>query len=170
MKRIIIFAVVFFTALAGSAQAMMIAYLSNDELTTNILNKPSGATAMTLSSEVPYLFSLTSPTDGWWKIEGIWNAEDDEDPTAVLTGSDTGEYWIHYSALGLGSRNYGGQTLSLRADPDEEADVIFTFDDELVVMPLDVQDDWVQVMVDGYGIIGWIEAEWLCDNPLTNCC
>ena len=121
MKRIIILAVVFFTALAGSAQATMIAYLSNDELTTNILNKPRGATAMTLSSEVAYIFSLTSPTDGWWKIEEICNAEDDEDPTAVLTGSDTGEYWIHYSALGLGTRNYGGQSLTLRTDPDEDA-------------------------------------------------
>ncbi|MBQ6166868.1 MAG: SH3 domain-containing protein [Muribaculaceae bacterium] len=170
MKRIIILAVVFFTALAGIAQATMIAYLSNDELTTNILDKPRGATAMTLSSEVAYIFSLTSPTDGWWKIEEISNAEDDEDPTAVLTGSDTGEYWIHYSALGLGTRNYGGQSLTLRTDPDEDADIVFTFDNELEVMPLDVQGDWVQVMVDGYGIIGWIEAEWLCDSPLTNCC
>ena len=169
MKRIIILAVVFFTALAGSAQATMIAYLSNDELTTNILNKARGATAMTLSSEVAYIFTLTSPTDGWWKIEEIFNAEDDEDPTAVLTGSDTGEYWIHYSALGLGTRNYGGQSLTLRADPDEDAEIVFTFDNELEVMPLDVEGDWVQVMVDGYGIIGWIEAEWLCSNPLTNC-
>ena len=170
MKRIIIFAVVFFTALAGSAQAMMIAYLSTDELTTNILNKPSGATVMTLSSEECYIFSLTSPTDGWWKIEEICNAVDDEDPAAALTGSDTGEYWIHYSALGLGTRNYGGQTLTLRAAPDENADAVFTFDTELEVMPIDVQGDWVQVMVDGYYIIGWIEAEWLCNNPLTNCC
>ena len=170
MKRIIFLAVVLFTMLTAAAQTTMVAYLSYDELTTNILNKPSGATAMTLSSEECYIFSLTSPTDGWWKIEEIWNAVDDEDPATEMTGSDTGEYWIHYSALGLGTRNYGGETLSLRAYPDEEADVIFTFDDELVVMPLDVQDDWVQVMVDGYGIIGWIEAEWLCNNPLTNCC
>ena len=170
MKQIIILAVVLFTALAGSSQTTMFAYLSYDELTTNILNKPSGATAMTLSSEVPYIFSLTSPTDGWWKVEEIWNAEDDEDPSAELTGSDTGEYWIHYSALGLGTRNYGGQSLTLRAAPNEDADIVFTFSEELEVMPMDVQDDWVQVMVDGYYIIGWIEAEWLCSNPLTNCC
>ena len=157
-------------AVAASAQAMMIAYLSYDELTTNILNKPMGATAMTLSSEEPYIFSLTSPTDGWWKIEDICNALDDEDPAAELTGSDTGEYWIHYSALGLGTRNYGGQCLTLRAAPDEDADVVFTFNEEIEVMPLDVQGDWVQVMADGYYIIGWIESEWLCSNPLTNCC
>ena len=170
MKQIIVLAVVLFTALAGSAQATMVAYLSNDVLTTDILNKPSGATAMTLSSEECYIFSLTSPTDGWWKIEEISNAMDDEDPAAVLTGSDTGEYWIHYSALGLGTRNYGGQSLTLRAAPDEDADIVFTFSKELEVMPLDVQGDWVQVMVDGSYIIGWIEAEWLCSNPLTNCC
>ena len=170
MKRIIILAVVFFTALAGIAQATMIAYLSNDELTTNILDKPRGATAMTLSSEVAYIFSLTSPTDGWWKIEEISNAEDDEDPTAVLTGSDTGEYWIHYSALGLGTRNYGGQSLTLRTDPDEDADIVFTFNQELLLMPLDFEGDWVKVKVDGCDIVGWIENEWLCSNPLTNCC
>lgn len=170
MKRIIIFAVVFFTALAGSAQTTMVAFLAADVLTTDILNKPMGATAMTLSSEVPYIFSLTSPTDGWWKIEEIWNAEDDEDPTAQLAGSDTGEYWIHYSHLGLGTSNYGGQTLTLRAAPDENADVVFSFDTEVLVMPLDVQGDWVQVMVDGNYAVGWIEVEWLCSNPLTNCC
>ena len=170
MKKTIVLFVFALMAVAASAQTTMVAFLSDDVLTTDILNKPMGATAMTLSSEVAYMFSLTSPTDGWWKIEEIWNAEDDEDPTAVLTGSDTGEYWIHYSHLGLGTRNYGGQTLTLRAAPDENADVVFSFDTEVLVMPLDVQGDWVQVMIDGNYAVGWIEAEWLCDNPLTNCC
>jgi hypothetical protein len=47
---------------------------------------------------------------------------------------------------------------------------VFTFDKEMLLMPLDIHGDWVKVQVDGYDIIGWIEAEWLCSNPLTNCC
>ena len=114
------------------------------------------------------MFVLTTPQDGWWKILEIWTAEDDE--PVSMTGSDTGEYWIHYSNLGIGTRNYGGQCLALRTAPDEEADIVYRFTQELELMPLDIQGDWVQVKVDGYDIVGWIEAEWLCSNPLTNCC
>ena len=155
-------------ALAASAQDTIAAYLSCDPPMAYILNKPSGATVMTLDYEEIYTFTLTSPQDGWWKIVEMWTIEDDV--TSSLTGSDTGEYWIHYSALGLGTRNYGGQEIYLREAPDEEAAVVFTSNQEIELKPMDVQGDWVKVMVDGYDIVGWIEAEWLCDNPVTNCC
>ena len=90
--------------------------------------------------------------------------------TTALAGSDTGEYWIHYSALGLGTSNYGGQELHLHAAPHQDADIVFTFNKELTVMPLDFDGDWIKVKVDGCDVIGWIENEWLCSNPLTNCC
>ena len=115
------------------------------------------------------IFYLTTPQDGWWKVLEIWRVGDD-DSEVVLEGSDTGEYWIHHLALGLATRNYGQEELYLREAPDEGAKVIYTFNKELLLMPLDVQGDWVKVKVDGYDIIGWIEAEWLCSNPLTNCC
>ena len=170
MKKIVLLAVLLVTAFTvGAQEKMLIAFLDCDPPCSSILNKPSGATVMTLSYDEPYLFTLSSPQDGWWKINDLWNAADDEDTTS-LAGSDTGEYWIHYSALGLGTSNYGGQELHLRAAPDPEADIVFTFNQELMLMPLDVQGDWVKVKVDGDDIIGWIEAEWLCSNPLTNCC
>ncbi len=103
------------------------------------------------------------------KVLEIWRVGDD-DSEVVLEGSDTGEYWIHHSSLGLGTRNYGSQELCLRDAPDEEGKVVFTFNEEMILMPLDIQGDWVKVKVDGYDIVGWIEAEWLCSNPLTNCC
>ncbi len=170
MKKNVLLAVLLVTAFTDGAQEkMLIAFLDCDPPCSYILNKPSGATVMTLSYDEPYLFTLSSPQDGWWKINDLWNAADDEDTTS-LAGSDTGEYWIHYSAIGLGTSNYGGQELHLRAAPDPEADIVFTFNQELMLMPLDVQGDWVKVKVDGDDIIGWIEAEWLCSNPLTNCC
>lgn len=172
MKRFLILTVLFVAALGVGAQDTLVAFISSDDFVTNILNKPSGATVMTLSSEdedVTYMFELTTPEDGWWKVIGIWVAEDDE-VTPTLAGSDTGEYWIHYSELGLGTRNYGGQSLTLKDAPADDANVVFTTTDELIVMPMDIQGDWVKVKVDGWDIEGWIEAEWLCSNPLTNCC
>ena len=180
MRRFFFIAIMLATALVTMAQDTteaadvsldntLAAFLADEGQGTNILNKARGATVMTLSSDFDYVFSLTAPLDGWWKIIGIWQVGDDESEL-VLEGSDTGEYWVHYSALGLGTRNYGYQELSLREAPDEEANVVFTFNEEMVLMPLDMQGDWVKVMVDGYDIVGWIEAEWLCSNPLTNCC
>ena len=170
MKKIVLLTILFVTAFsAGAQEKALIAYLCGDSTCAYILNKPSGATVMTLSCDEPYMFSLSSPQDGWWKINDIWNAADDEDTTS-LVGSDTGEYWIHFSVLGLGTSNYGGQELHLRAAPDHNAGIVFTFNQELLLMPLDFKGDWAKVMVDGSDIVGWIENEWLCSNPLTNCC
>lgn len=145
------------------------AFLADEGQGTNILDKARGTTVMTLSSDADYVFVLSAPQDGWWKILEIWKVGDD-DSDVILEGSDTGEYWIHYLALGVDTRNYGGQELYLRDAPDEDASVVFTFDKEMLLMPLDIHGDWVKVQVDGYDIVGWIEAEWLCSNPLTNCC
>lgn len=175
MKKIVLLALLFVTALgAGAQEKMLTAYLGCDGQMSFILNMPSGSTVMTLSCDEPYLFRLTSPQGGWWKIDEIWNAANDEDTTS-LVGSDTGEYWIHYSALSLGTSNYGGQELHLRTAPDKNADIVFSFTRELELMPLDVHGDWVMVKVEGgYNgyddVVGWIENEWLCSNPLTNCC
>ena len=170
MKRVLFLMTVFMVALAASAQDTISVYLSDDDPTglTNIRNKPMGAKVMQLSSDDIYIFSLTSPQDGWWKIVELWTIEDDV--TDSLKGSDTGEYWIHYSVLGIGTRNYGGQCLTLRDAPNEEASVVYSFTKELELKPLDIQGDWVKVKVDGYEIEGWIEIEWLCSNPVTNCC
>ena len=181
MRRLFFFAMMIVTSLVNVAQDtteaadasiddMLTAFLADEGQGTDILNKARGATVLTLSSDNEYVINVTAAQDGWWKILEIWQVGGDDDSEVVLEGSDTGEYWIHHSALGLGTRNYGYQELSLRDAPEEEANVVFTFNEELVLMPLDIQGDWVKVKVDGYDIVGWIEAEWLCSNPLTNCC
>ena len=92
MKKIVLLALLFVTALgAGAQEKMLTAYLGCDGQMSFILNMPSGSTVMTLSCDEPYLFRLTSPQGGWWKIDEIWNAANDEDTTS-LVGSDTGEY------------------------------------------------------------------------------
>ena len=161
---------VFMVALAASAQDTISVYLSDDDPTglTNIRNKPMGAKVMQLSSDDIYIFSLTSPQDGWWKIVELWTVEDDV--TDSLAGSDTGEYWVHYSVLGIGTRNYGqNEKLPLRSEPSKRAAVSYTLKGEQTVHPIDVKGSWVKVKTaDGKGQ-GWVEDEWLCSNPLTTC-
>ena len=169
MKNVFLLASLLVSVFTLNAQDTLVAYLSPDGMMTHILNKARGGTVMSLSNDTDYVLTLTTPQDGWWKIVDIWTACDD-DSEVVLEGSDTGEYWIHFRALGLGTSNYGGQELYLRDAPDDNANIVFTFNQEMELMPMGIQGDWVKVMVDGYVIVGWIEAEWLCSNPLTNCC
>lgn len=174
MKKVFTLAILLITAFSVSSQDMLEAMLTDSDETTNIRSTPGGNVVMKLNSGKDdsmkaYVFMLTSPQNGWWKIDDLWNAADDEEET-VLQGSDTGEYWIHYSVLGVDTRNYGGQELYLHEAPDEVANIVFTFNQELTLMPMDVQGDWVKVKVSGFDVIGWIEVEWLCSNPLTNCC
>ena len=169
MKKVLFLVILMATAFSVSAQDVLEAMLCDVDKTTNIRNSPSGSVVMQLDNEKSYVFALTSPQNGWWKILTLWNAEDEEDGTA-LAGSATGEYWVHYSVLGVDTRNYGGEELHLRAAPDEDANVVYSFTEELELRPMDIQGDWVKVKVEEHDIIGWIEAEWLCSNPLTNCC
>lgn len=175
MKKLFVLMSLLAVAFAAHAQDTISAFLTSNPPMTRILNKPMGAKVMTLdyyncgeeeNGEV-YIMSVASPQDGWWKIVELWTIEDDV--TSSLTGSDTSEYWIHYSDLGLNTRNYGGQEIYLRDAPDEDANIVYTTDEEIELKPMDIQGDWVKVKVDGYDIVGWIEAEWLCSNPLTNC-
>jgi SH3-like domain-containing protein len=80
------------------------------------------------------------------------------------------EAWIHSSVIGLSTRNYGGQQLSLRSDPREGASVVgrITVPEDLV-RPLDITEDGEWVKVRWGKVTGWIERKWLCGNPLSSC-
>ncbi len=111
---------------------------------------------------------LENCTKGWWKLaEKPSYAEEDVD--IPLQPSATG-YWIHYSMVGFGTRNYGGQTLHLRKSPDDKAPITYSFSKELTLHPIGVQGDWVKVKTSDGKHSGWIEMDWICANPLTNCC
>ena len=111
---------------------------------------------------------LENCTKGWWKLaEKPSYAEEDVD--IPLQPSATG-YWIHYSTVGFGTRNYGGQTLHLRKSPDDKAPITYSFSKELTLHPIGVQGDWVKVKTSDGKHSGWIEMDWICANPLTNCC
>ena len=139
-----------------------------DSSPTNIRTAPNGSLICQLSPDQDYMLDVYDPRDGWWRIlaECVTTVEN-EDVELVGEG---GEAWIHYSVLGIGLRNYGGQKLDLRESPSEDSKVVGTIDEaEALVKPLDINSDATWVKVQWGKLTGWISDEWLCANPVTTC-
>ncbi|MCR4604148.1 MAG: SH3 domain-containing protein [Prevotella sp.] len=173
MKRSFFLITIFmFCALIGQAQNVSVYIYDTDGPFTNVRSSPKGKVVDKIPVDRSATLLLTKATNGWWRIVDNCYGAFDEDGDFVevkLKGSTTG-YWIHYSTIAVGTRNYGGEDLPLRSQPSKRASVSFTLKGEQLVRPIDVKGDWVKVKtLDGRGT-GWIEVEWLCDNPLTNCC
>ena len=101
-----------------------------------------------------------NPQNGWWQIMGY-----------KIKGIDISNGgWIHYSVLALGTRNYAGQTLLLHKEPSADSPVVGSFKDEPLCHPMDITPDGEWVKITCKAGTGWIEADWLCGNPYTNCC
>lgn len=150
-----------------SAQSLGVFTYDNSGKFTNVRNAPKGKVVDKIPTEVCAMIGVEKPTNGWWKIIGdTYDTGDDE---GTLKGSTTG-YWIHYSVLAMGTRNYGGQTLYIRQSPSASASVVYKFKKEIQLRPMDIKGEWVKVQTTDGKYTGWIEEEWLCGNSLTNCC
>ena len=150
-----------------SAQSLGVFTYDNSGKFTNVRNAPKGKVVDKIPTEVCAMIGVEKPTNGWWKIIGdTYDTGDDE---GTLKGSTTG-YWIHYSVLAMGTRNYGGQTLYIRQSPTASAPVVYKFKKEIQLRPMDIKGEWVKVQTTDGKYTGWIEEEWLCGNSLTNCC
>lgn len=168
MKRFLLLSFLTVMAIAVYAQASISVFVADDSR-TNVRNKPKGDVAMQLPNNVSCCFLLEKPTNGWWKVVQLWDAEDEDNPSVTLHGSTTGEYWVHYSVIGVDTRNYGGERLTLREKPSAKSKAVYSFTQEILLRPIDIKGHWVKVKAPN-GKIGWIQDEWLCSNPLTNCC
>lgn len=166
MKHLFSILFLTFVCLGNVTQAQEIGVmLTDNDAATNVRSAPRGEVVMTLPDTCSYIMTLTDARNGWWRIKWLECAEEGND--IALVGSPTQEYWIHYSVVGLDTRNYGNERWCLRATPNEKGKPTHWFNEEIEVHPLQVQGDWVQVEYNGRK--GWIEIEKLCDNPLTNC-
>ena len=150
-----------------SAQSLGVFTYDNSGKFTNVRNAPKGKVVDKIPTEVCAMIGVEKPTNGWWKIIG--DTYDTGDVEGTLKGSTTG-YWIHYSVLAMGTRNYGGQTLYIRQSPSASAPVVYKFKKEIQLRPMDIKGEWVKVQTTDGKYTGWIEEEWLCGNSLTNCC
>ena len=133
---------------------------------TNVRNAPNGKIVDRIPTSEAAMIGIERPTNGWWRIVG--NGYETGDDGNTLKGSSTG-FWIHYSVLAMGTRNYGNQTLKLYKSADANSAVVYKFSKEILLRPIDMKGDWVKVKTIDGKYTGWIEAEWLCGNSLTNC-
>ena len=136
---------------------------------TNVRSAPGGAMAGTLAADGEYIVRLSRCEKGWCRAIAI----DTVDQGPVQIQNPGGELWLHTSVLAFSTRNYGGQTLALRPAPDKQAAPLFSFTDEQTLRPLDFRaaDEtlWVQAETSDKKHQGWLEAEWVCGNPVTTC-
>ncbi len=139
---------------------------------TNIRVAPKGAVKVKLSNKGDYepSFSLVGYNNGWWKIKYCTEATGESPAAEKLCKKAIGGY-IHYSCLGIGTRNYGGQHIPLYTTASKKSKVVYTIKEESVVRPVGVaKGGWVKVKTIDGKHEGWVEHIWLCSNPLTTCC
>ena len=163
-------AIALVAAVAAMAMSPLQAFVADtDGPVTNIRSKPNGPIVMTLPTTSCYIVNLDGAKNGWWQIS--WVVDCFEDEPIELKGSPTGKYWIHYSVLGLNTRNYGHQRWCLRKSPSSNSRAVYWFAQERQFKPMDISrdGDWVKVKTDDLRTTGWIEIWNLCDNPLTTC-
>lgn len=160
--------VLFLIATTMRAQALDVFIVDNDKY-TNVRSSPNGPVVDRIEADDMPMLSVETPRNGWWKVVG--NSYDKPDNGDIsLKGSPTNQYWIHHSVIGIGTRNYGGQTYYLRATPKVRGKVVYSFKEELTLRPLQIRGGWVKVTTLDGKHTGWIEREKLCGNSLTNCC
>lgn len=168
MKRLFFFLTLTLCVMTVSAQTIGAYVTDTKGPFTNVRNKPKGEVIGKISTKQIVMVTLKNYTNGWWQLEGL--PEDAEGAKEIpLAYSATG-YWLHWSVVGFDTRNYGGQILCLRQSPDAGSKVAFSFKEEMQLHPVGMKGDWVKVKTSDGKHEGWIEAEWICDNPLTNCC
>ena len=157
-----------FTYESSAPAAVVYCFISDkDKNGTNVRNAPNGDVIGQIKK--PGVFSLTvfNPQNGWWQILNGYVSEDMEGENDYEFDEDA---WIHYSVLGIGTRNYGGQTIPLYTAPGEGSPVAGKItEQEATVRPLDVSEDGEWVKVKWNDVTGWIDTYWLCANALTTC-
>lgn len=174
MKKLILSLLLVFPFLLAKGQVTVEAFLFDKTGTaTNIRQVPGGKVKTQLPQDDDYcpLFSLISCNNGWWKIADCSDAYSESGIGTERCKKAVGGY-IHYSCVGIYTRNYANEPISLHAKPSASAKVVYLIEKEMLLHPTGVSKtgDWVKVKTMDGKHEGWIPSEWLCSNPLTNCC
>ena len=127
-----------------------------NENDTRIRNVPNGEAIFNFNEDSYYILEITETNNGWSKVTKVIDVDEGE------LENTRGEGWIKNAYIGATTR----KRIAL-LDAPEHGDTVGTIDSETSVQVLDRSMDWV--LIEGEGISGWIESEWLCGNPVTTC-
>ncbi|RUL59693.1 SH3 domain-containing protein [Prevotella koreensis] len=155
-------------AICGKAQSLTVFIHDTNGKYTNLRSTPNGKIVKKLSTKGTFILEVEDPRNGWWEIDDdIFDCDEEKE---IDLDNSNHDYFIHYSTIAVGTRNYGGQRLYLRKAANEKSAVVYTFNEEIELRPMDIKNGWVKVQTLDKKHTGWIEEEWLCGNPFTNCC
>lgn len=120
---------------------------------------------MTLPAQSVCQLVVNGVSNQWWFVASKISMIEPEEKLLELPG----EGWIHSSALAVSTRNYGGEKLTFRENPEADAKEVYSFTEEIVLKPIDMSGEWVKVKTGDGAHEGWIEAAMLCGNAVSNC-
>lgn len=141
--------------------------LDESKTPTNVRETAGGKVAGTLPiNETGHIVEIDECQKGWCSVIDIREAGVDKE---IKIKSKTGELWLHHSVLAFDTRNYGKQKITIRNKPQENAQTVYSFNDEKTLRLLDFNEEWVKVKTKNGKHTGWIERKWVCENPLTTC-
>jgi len=144
------------------------AYISDSsKLPTNVRATPSGDIITKLAHGEDYMLKIVDKKGRWFKVEYINTPE-----ASIALPNNEG--WIHGSVIGFETRNYGGEKIDIRSHP--KRGVIHSFSDLKQVKLVDYMDyeeiiyfAKIEYFDHGEKLIGWVDIDNLCGNPLTTC-
>lgn len=132
-------------------------YLDDEDEFSNIRATPGGPIVLKLNNRYAsgYILQVIGFENGWLKINEI----------SGVDGYRVSEFegWVHTSIVGLGT-TYDLDVLGL---PNGTTKVGRVLGEQDTFTIKDVHCEWIKIECNG--IIGWVESEKTCGNPVTTC-
>lgn len=132
-------------------------YLDDEDEYSNIRATPGGAIVLKLNNTYSYgyILKVIDFKDGWLKINEINGVEDYK--------ISEFEGWVHTSIVGLGTT----YDIDVLDQPKGTTKVGKLQGEQDRFQITDVHCEWIKI--ECKGVIGWIESEKTCGNPVTTC-
>ena len=131
-------------------------YLDDVDDFSNIRDSPKGNIVLKINTKYSYgyVLNVIDFKDGWFKINRIQGV--DEYYISEFEG------WIHSSIVGAAVTH----NLDLLAKPNGKKIGVLVGEQDTFKI-IDLHCEWIKV--DCKGLIGWVESNKICGNPVTTC-
>lgn len=132
-------------------------YLDDEDTYSNIRDSPKGNIVLKINSKYSYgyILNVIDFKDGWLKINKISGVEEYE--------ISEFEGWIHSSIVGVATTH----NIDLFDKPNSKTKVGKLIGEQDTFKIKDVYCQWIKI--EYKGVIGWVESEKICGNPVTTC-
>lgn len=123
---------------------------------TNVRYLPNEDIVLKLNKTDEFVLHVTDYKEGWFKTDKI---------TSVHYGYEISnlEGWVHQSTVSLFTR----KKINLLDKPKTGTSLGAIDGENGPVKIKDICSNWVKIEFEN--LVGWVETEWLCGNPVTTC-